>query len=167
MRRVARPRVQRLRTCWRSTSSDEGDEATEGRLATEKTPRKAADGHSLVEDAIDVAAGVLDVDDLVREQVIVHDLDVVIRPDLLEWPAERRRALAGHVRPDLADDGVHRMVCAARVDRQPADAAGLDPVGELAGRAGVLDEVARLVGLDRSAGGCPVRRVVAVIAGMD
>src|SRR6266851_5614822 len=68
------------------------------------------------------------------------------------------------VGPDAPDDRVHRMVGAARVDREPAHAAVEHPLRELARRAGVADEVARLVELRTVA---PVLRVVAVVAGVD
>src|SRR5207237_9490066 len=86
-------------------------------------------------------------------------------------PAPRRTtgrgALAGVVRGHLANHGIPRVICTARVDRQPANAARLDPVGELSCRAGVLDEVARLVRLQRAALGRPVRRIEAVVASVD
>ena len=67
----------------------EGDKAAERGLAAHETPREAADRHTLIEDAIDLTARVLDVDDLEWEQVVVHDLNVVVRPDLFERPAQR------------------------------------------------------------------------------
>src|SRR6266536_2026220 len=76
-------------------ASDKGDKAAEGSLTAHEPPREAAHGHPLIENAIDLAAGVLDVDDLVREQVVMHDLDVVIGPDLLERSAEHFLARSG------------------------------------------------------------------------
>src|SRR5207248_1427859 len=113
--------------------------------AAHETPREAADGHPLIQDSIDLPARVFDVDDLVWKQVVVHDLDVVVWPDLFERPAKCGGAFASVIGSDLTNDRVHRMIGTARVDRQPADPARLDPVGKLACRTGVLDEVARLV----------------------
>src|SRR6266568_1599434 len=69
--------------------------------------------------------------------------------------------------PNLPNDRVHGVVGAARVDGQPANTAGLDPVGKLAGRARVFDEITRLVWLDWPTLGGPVGRIEAVVAGMN
>src|SRR5947209_18428288 len=80
----------------------------------------------------------------------MHDLDVVVGPDLLERPAQRGSAFPRVIGSHLSDDGVHGVVSAASVDAQPADPARLDPVRKLARRARVLDEVAGPVTLDRA-----------------
>src|SRR5207302_10563540 len=61
--------------------------------------------------------------------------------------------------------GVHRVVGAARIDGEPADAALEDPFGEGARRTRVADEVLRLVDVSAVAG--PVLGIVAVVAGVD
>src|SRR5207302_79111 len=88
-------------------------------------------------------------------------------PDVFQRSTERGCALPGMVGPHLANDGVHRVIGTPGIDGQPADAAGFDPVRELARRARVLDEVARFVGRDWSALRRPVGRVETVIPGVD
>jgi hypothetical protein len=104
------------------------------------------------------------VDDVVGEQQGVHDLEVAPGEHLVQGAAEGGLGVLGLVRADLADDGVHRVVGAAGVHGQPADPAVQHPLGELAGRAGVADEVAGLVDL---AAVDPVLVVEAVVAGVD
>src|ERR1700687_7267 len=157
-RRSYQPSADRLDKC---------DEAAERGFAAHEAPWEAANRHALVENAIDLPAGVFDMDDLVREQVVVHDLNVIVRPDLLERPPERSSAFLSVIRPHLTNDRVHRVIRAACVYGKPANPARLDPVGKRARRARVLDEIARLIRLDRPAVSRPVGRVEAVVASVD
>jgi hypothetical protein len=130
---------------------------------------------------IDVGGTNTDAVALDREDRLLAEAKVPTSPDVtrgitaaldavlarLERPAERGGAFARVIGSNLADDGVHRVVGAARVDGQPADPARLDPVRELPRRAGMLDEVAGFVRLDRATLGRPVGRVEAVIPGVD
>src|SRR5262249_6530766 len=97
--------------------SDEGDEATECRLATHEAPGKTSDCDALIENTVDLTTRVFDVDDLVWEQVVVHDLDIVVGPDLFERSADGGRALPGEIGSYLADDSIHRVIGAASIDR--------------------------------------------------
>src|SRR5512132_1850145 len=142
----------------------EGDRAAERRLPADELPREAAEVDAPVQDLVDLAAQVLDVDDVVGEQQGVHDLEVLAGEQLVQGTAQGGLGVLGLVGADLADDGVHRVVGAAGVHGQPAHPPVQHPLGELAGRAGVADEVAGLVDL---AAVDPVLVVEAVVAGVD
>ena len=101
----------------------------------------------LVQHLVDLAAQVLDVDDVVREEQRVHDLVVGLGEDLVKAPTQLLLRLLGLVGADAPDHGVHRMVGAAGVDRDPAHAALHHPLGECAGRPGMPDEIGGLVRL--------------------
>ena len=75
----------------------------------------------------------------------VHDLVVLLGEDLVEASTQFLLRLLRLVGPDAPDDGVHGMVGAARVDGDPADPAIQHPLGELAARTRMADEVRRLV----------------------
>src|SRR5258708_16195861 len=127
------------------------DGAAQGSLAALEAPREAAELDSLIQPLVDLAAQVLDMDDVVRKKKRVHDLVVGHREDLVEAAAQLLLRLLRLVGADAPDDGVHRVVGAAGVDRNPPHAALHHPLGECAGRAGVPDEVGGLVSL-RAAG---------------
>src|SRR6266568_6840870 len=133
------------------TSLDDCDGAARRRLAALETPRKAAERDLLVEHLVNSAAQILDVDDVVRKQQRVHDLVVGFREHLIQAAAELLLRLLRLVGADPADDGVHRVVRAARVNRDPAHAALQHPFGEGARGTGMANEVPRLVEL-RSVG---------------
>src|SRR5438270_5449342 len=101
-------------------------------------------------------------DDVVRKQQRVHDLVVSLGEDLVQAATQLALRVLRLVGADLADDGVHRMVRAARVYGDPADAALQHPFRKCARGPGVADEVHRLVD-PRTVG--PVLWVVAVVAG--
>src|SRR5215216_583844 len=142
----------------------EGDGAAEGRLPADELPREAAEVDAPVQHLVDLTAQVLDVDDVVGEQQGVHDLEVLAGEQLVQGAAQGGLGVLGLVGADLADDGVHRVVGAAGVHGQPAHPSVQHPLGELAGRAGMADEVAGLVDL---AAVDPVLVVEAVVAGVD
>src|SRR5712691_1402779 len=141
-----------------------GDGAAQRRLATLEAPRKAAEQDLPVEHLVELSAEILDVDDVVRKQQRVHDLVVGLGKDLIQAATELLLRLLRLVGADPADDGVHRVVRAAHVNRDPAHPALQDPFGEGARRPGMADEVLRLVQL-RPVG--PVLLVLAVVAGAD
>src|SRR5690242_7611980 len=117
-------------------SLDDGDGPAQRGLAALEAPRETAKRDLAVEHLVDVAAEVLDVDHVVREEQRVHDLVVGLRPMLVEQTDLLLRLL-GLVGPDAADHGVHRMVGAARVDGDPAHAALEHPLGKFARRPGM------------------------------
>src|SRR5438132_1319397 len=146
------------------TSFEYGDGAARRRLAALEAPWKAAERDLPVEHLVDSPAQVFDVDDVVRKEQRVHDLVVGFRKDLVEAPAQLLLRVLRLVGADAADDGVHGVVGAAGVDRDPAHAALQHPLGKGAIRAGVADEVFRLIDLRTVR---PVLGVVAVISGVD
>src|SRR5579864_4279592 len=140
------------------------DRAAERRLAALEAPREAPELDPRVKHLVDLAAEVLDVDHVVREQQRVHDLVVRLWEDLVETAAELLLRLLGLVGADPPDHGVHRVVGAAGVDSNPSHASFEHPLREHPRRAGMADEVLSLVDLRAVA---PVLGVVAVVAGMD
>src|SRR5215218_4681163 len=142
----------------------ECDRAAERRLATDELPREAAEVDAPVEHLVDLAAEVLDVDDVMGEQQSVHDLEVLPGEQLVQRAAQGGLGVLGLVGANLPDDGVHRVVGAAGVHGQPAHPAVQHPLGELAGRSRVAGEVAGLIDL---AAVDPVVVVVVVGAGVD
>ena len=80
-----------------------------------------------------------------RKQERVHDLVVGLGEDLVQAAAELLLRLLGLIGSNPADHGVHRMVRAAGVDRNPAHASIPDPLGKRAGGTGMPDEIPRLV----------------------
>src|SRR5205807_10496154 len=103
-------------------SIDHRDRATQRSLAALEAPREAAELNLPVEHLVELSAEVLDVDDVVWKEQRVHDLVVRLREDLIEAAAELLFCLFGLVGADATNDGVHGMVGAADVDRDPADA---------------------------------------------
>lgn len=89
---------------------DKGYEAAEGGFTAVKLPGKAANPDALVEYFIDHATGVLYMEDTMGEHIIVHELQVVVGPDLFKWFAQFLRALCRKVRAHFADDGIHGMI---------------------------------------------------------
>lgn len=68
-----------IRTFWQlshrvSLFAHEGHEATEGSLATAKFPREAANPHTLVQHIVNLSSSILDVENAVREHIVVHQL---------------------------------------------------------------------------------------------
>src|ERR1700686_3948192 len=64
------------------------DRAAERSLAALEAPREAAEKDLAVQHLVDLAAQVLDMDDVVRKQQRVHDLVVGLGPDLIEAAAK-------------------------------------------------------------------------------
>src|SRR5437660_7504058 len=123
------------------------DGAAQRGLAALEAPREAAKLDLPIEHLVDLPTQVLDVDDVVREEQRVHDLVVGLREDLVEAAAQLLLRLFSLVRANAADDSVHGMVGAARVDGDPAHAAILHPLRERTGGTGMTDEIAGLVAL--------------------
>src|ERR1700694_3236683 len=133
-------------------------------LSALEAPGKPADGDLRGQDVIDLAAQVLNVDDVVRKKEAVHDLVVGLWKDLVQAAAELFLCLLRLVAADAPDHRVHWMVGAAGVNRNPSHAALQHPLREGAGRSRVANEIFGLVHL-RLVG--PVLRVVTVVAGVD
>src|SRR5712692_8214248 len=127
--------------CGGFNSLQHRDRAAGRCLAALEAPREAAEHDLLVEYLVDVPAEVLDMDHVVRKQQGVHDLVVGLREDVVEAAAEPFLRFLGLVGADAPDDGVHRVVGAAGVDRNPAHAALEHPFRERARRSWVADEV--------------------------
>src|SRR5690242_5237112 len=141
---------------------DHCDGAAQRRLTALESPRKAAEEDLSVEDLVQTAAKVFDVDDVVWKQQRVHDLVVRLGEDLVKAATQLLLRLLSLVVADPADHGVHRVVGAAGVDGDPSDATVESPLRKGARGPGVADEVPRLVDARAVR---PVLQVIAVVAG--
>src|SRR5579864_6928081 len=128
-------------------SLHDGDRAAQSSFAALEAPRKTAELDPGVKHLVDLTAEVLDVDDVVRKQQRVHDLVIRFRKDVVEAAAELPLRVLGFVGADAPDHGVHRMVGAAGVDRNPTHTAFEHPLRESSRRARMADEILRLVDL--------------------
>jgi hypothetical protein len=129
-----------------------------------ETPGEASDGGSLTGKKINISSKALRMDNVVGEEIHVHELVVfggekVIQP-LAVFLFEMLIRTCSLVRHPLPNLGVHGMIRGAAVYPDPLDLPLLAPLGKLVGGAGVLDHVADLICL----GLIPS---VAVIAGVD
>src|SRR6266550_4281655 len=140
------------------------DGSAQGGLAALEAPREAAEPDLAVQHLVELPAEVLDVDHVVRKKQRVHDLIVLLREDLVEAAAQLLLRLLRLIGADAPDHGVHGMVGASCVDREPAHAALQNPFREGPRRTRMADEISRLVHA-RAVG--PVLRVVAVVPGPD
>src|SRR5579859_3737735 len=141
----------------------EGNQATEGRFTAVELPGEAADPDALVKHLVDHAAGILDMEDAVREHLVMHKLQVIVGPDFFKRLAMFFRALSGKVGAYDTQHGIHGMVHRTGIDGVPGDLTLQGPINKLVRGAGVHIEVANLV---RLALAIPVALIILVVAGM-
>src|SRR5436309_3725564 len=128
-------------------SSHKRYQAAKCRLTPIELPRETANPYTLVQHLVNHTASVLNMEDSMGKHIIVHKLQVIVRPDFLERLAQLPRAFGRQVGTHFANNRVHRVIHRTGIDREPGYLALQHPVDKLTLRPRMFDEITCLVRL--------------------
>ena len=97
----------------------ERHQPAESRLAHVELERETADPQAHIEHLVDHTSSIFNMEDAMREQLVMHELQIIFRPDFLKRFAELLCAFSCKIGTYYTQNRIHRVIHRTVVDSKP------------------------------------------------